>query len=99
MALASHAPHQHASRLRRRNRRKVSAELECLERAARAACDQLEASYPTPWARCVLAAARGREQALRITVGGCRAEMLKPIVCEGGRGAAECSGPSTGGRS
>ena len=101
MALASHAPNQLASRLRRRHMRKLSAELERLERAARAARDereQLEASDPTPRARSVLAAARRRKQALRIAVGGCRAEMFKLVVRDGGRGVGDGSGLASGAR-
>ncbi|HYZ70119.1 MAG TPA: hypothetical protein VE528_00530 [Thermoleophilaceae bacterium] len=87
--------------MRRRNTRKLAAELERLERAARAARDereQLEASDPTPRARSVLAAARRREQALRIAVGDCGAEMFKLVVRDGGRDVGDGSGLASGGR-
>ena len=90
MPLVSEArPSRLSSRLRRRTLRKLSAELARLEtasRAARAERERLEAEAESSgegaWSRTdqVLAAARRREDALRIAIGDCRAEIFKVLV-------------------
>src|SRR5215218_8923149 len=85
MALASHAPTSHlSSRLRRRQLRKLSDELARLETAARAARSQRrrleQGASGASRAVQVLSAARRREEALRIAIGDCRAEIFKQLV-------------------
>ena len=107
MALASHARPSHlASRLRRRNLRKLSAELARLEMASSAARaerkrleetreaeartsagagtassdDRVRARAGSSRTNQVLAAARRREESLRIAIGDCRAEIFKQLL-------------------